>query len=100
MDVSSIEFEFETDRSIYFDMRDIQINVALKKWRLFDDVMKKDKHGKEYMGMIFKDDGLHYLIHVNNLLHSLFSNCEVYLYNQVWQLKWTLRIEGFTFQTI
>ena len=33
MDESSIEFEFETDRSIYLDMRDIhfQIKVGLQK---------------------------------------------------------------------
>ena len=44
--------------------------------------MKKDEHGKSDMGMSFTDDDLHYLTHVNNLLHSLFSNCEVYLNNQ------------------
>ena len=44
--------------------------------------MKKDEHGKADMGMSFTDDNLHYLTHVNNLLHLLFSNCEVYLNNQ------------------
>ena len=65
-------------------MRDIhlQIRVGLQKGRLFDDFMKKDEHGKSDMGMSFTDDDLHYLTHVNNLLHSLFSNCEVYLNNQ------------------
>ena len=81
---SIIEFEFETDRSIYRDMRDIhfQIKVGLQKGRLFDDFMKIDEHGKADMGMSFTDDDLHYRTHVNNLLHSLFSNCEVYLNNQ------------------
>ena len=81
---SSIEFKFETDRSIYLDMRDIhlQIKVGLQKGRLFDDFMKKDEHGKSDMGMSFTDDDLHYLTHVNSLLHSLFSNCELYLNNQ------------------
>ena len=32
--------------------------------------------------MSFTDDDLHYLTHVNNLLHSLFSNCEMYMNNQ------------------
>ena len=32
--------------------------------------------------MTFTDDDLQYLTHGNNLLHSLFSNCEVYLNNQ------------------
>ena len=84
LDESSIEFEFETDRSKYLDMRDIhlQIKVGLQKGRFFDDFMKKDEHGKADMGISFTDDDLHYLTHVNNLLHSLFSNCEVYLNNQ------------------
>ena len=84
LDESSIEFEFETDRSIYLDMRDIhlQIKVGLQKGRLFDDFMKEYEHGKGDMGMSFTDDDLHCLTHVNNLLHSLFSNCEVYLNNQ------------------
>ena len=30
----------------------------------------------------FTDDDSHYLTHVNNFLHSLFSNREVYLNNQ------------------
>ena len=84
LDESSIEFEFETDRSIYLNMRDIhlQIKVGLQKERLFDDFTKKDEHGKADMGMSFTEDDLYYLTHVNNLLHSLFSNCEVYLNNQ------------------
>ena len=84
LDVKSIGFEFETDRSICLDMRDIhlQIKVGLQKGRLFDDLMKKDEHGKPDMGMSFKDDDLHYLTQVNNILHPLFSNCEVCLNNQ------------------
>ena len=94
MDESNIEFEFETDRSIYLDMRDIdlQIKVGLQKGRLiddfmkkdehgksdirrlFDDFMKKDEHGKSDIRMSFTDDDLHYLTLVNNLLQSLFSN--------------------------
>ena len=57
LDESSIEFEFETDRSIYLDMRDIhlQIKVGLQKGRLFDDFMKIDEHGKPDMGMSYTD---------------------------------------------
>ena len=84
LDENSIEFEFETDRSIYLDMRDIhlQIKVSLQKGRLFDDFMKKDEHGKPHMGMSFTDNNLLFITHVNNILHSLFSNCEVYLNKQ------------------
>ena len=83
-DESSIEFEFETDRSIYLDLRDIhlQIKVGLQKERLFDNFLKKEERGKPDMGMTFTDDCLQNLTHVNNLLHSFFSNCEVYLNNQ------------------
>ena len=64
----SIEFKFETDRSIYLDMRDIhlQIKVGLQKGRLFEVIMKKDEPGKTDMGMSFTDNDLYYLTHVNN----------------------------------
>ena len=84
LDESSIEFEFETDGSIYLDMREIhlQIKVGLQKGRLFGDFLKKEEHGNPDMGMTFTDDHLQYLTQVNNLLHSQFSSCEVYLNNQ------------------
>ena len=45
LDESSIEIEFETDRSIYLDMRDfhLQIKVGLQKGRLFYNFMKKEE---------------------------------------------------------
>ena len=63
LDESSIEFEFETDKSIYLDLRDInlQIKVGLQKGRLFDDTKKKNDQGIADMGMSFTDDDLHYL---------------------------------------
>ena len=84
LDESSIKFEFETDQSIYLDMRDIhlQIKHGLQNGRLFDDFMKKEEHGKPDMAMTFNDVDLKYLTHINNLLRFLFSNCEVYLNNQ------------------
>ena len=80
LDKSSIE----TDRSIYLDMRDIQLQIedGLQEERLLDHFLKKDEHRKADMGMSFADDDLHYLTHVNKLLHSLFSYCEVYLKNE------------------
>ena len=49
VDKSSIEFEFETDRGIYIDMRDIhlQIKVGLQKGRFFVDLMKKTSMEKQ-----------------------------------------------------
>ena len=65
-------------------MRDIylQIKVGLPKVRLIDDFMKKDERGETDVVMSFTDDDLHYLTYVNYILHSLFSNCEVYLNNK------------------
>ena len=44
LDESSIEFEFETDRILYLDMRDTHLSLKLQlfKGRLFD-VFKKEK---------------------------------------------------------
>ena len=55
LDESSIEFELETDRSIYLDMRDIhlQIKVGLQKGRLLDDFMKKRGAWKTRYGYDF-----------------------------------------------
>ena len=60
LDESSIEFDFETDRSIDLDTRDIhlQIKVELQKGRSFDDFIKKEEPGKLDMGMTFTDDDL------------------------------------------
>ena len=107
LDESSIEFEFQTDRSIYLDMRDthLMIQVELAKGRLFDTYKKRDEPIKKVehkepkaddsntgigaSGSVDKDDDSDFgydnksiLTCVNNLLHSLFSNCEVYLNNQ------------------
>ena len=100
LDESSIKLTFETDRSIYFDMRDInlQFKVELQKGRLFDDFMKRDEHGKADKGISFTADDLNYLTHVNNILHSLFSNCEVYLNNQQEYNSNGLCTQGFKFQ--
>ena len=63
LDESSIEFEFETARSIYLDMREINLHVkvGLQKGRLFDDFKKKNEQGSADMGMSFTDDDLQYL---------------------------------------
>ena len=55
LDESSIEFEFETDRSVSLDMRDshLQIKVGLQKGKLFEDFMEKEEHEKPDIGMTF-----------------------------------------------
>ena len=107
LDESSIEFEIQTDWSIYLDMRDTHliIQVELAKSRLCDTYKKRDERIKKvehkepkpddpnagndatgskhkHCGSKFGYDNKSLLECVNNLLHSLFSNCEVYLNNQ------------------
>ena len=80
LDESSIEFEFETDRKLYLDMPDIHLSLKLQlfKGKLFD-VSKKKKAEHKAKSEEDSDEELQtYLTDVNNLLHSLFSNCEVY----------------------
>ena len=49
LDESSIEFEFETDRNLYLDMRDTHLSLKLQlfKGRLFD-AFKKSKIGGRF----------------------------------------------------
>ena len=60
-------------------MRDIhiQIKVVLQIGRLSDNFKRKERHGEPDMCMFFTDDALNYLIHVDNLLHELFSKCDM-----------------------
>ena len=78
LDESSIEFEFETDRSLYLEIRETHLSLKLQlfKERLFDAFKKE----AEYTAKSEDDsdeDPQTYLIYVNNLLHFLFSNYEV-----------------------
>ena len=83
LDESSFEIEFETDRNLYLDMRDTHLSLKLQlfKGRLFD-AFKNEK--AEHIAKSEEDSDEEpqtYLTYVNNLLNSLFSNCEVYFNN-------------------
>ena len=49
LDESSIEFEFETDRNLYLDMRGTHLSLKLQlfKERLFDAFKKKKQNTKQ-----------------------------------------------------
>ena len=83
LDESSIEFEFETDRNIYLDMRDTHLSLKLQlfKGRLFDAFKKEKAERKAKSEEDSDEEPQTYLTYVNNLLHSLFSNCKVYFNN-------------------
>ena len=79
LDESSIEFEFETHCNLHLEMRDTHLSLKLQlfKRRLFD-AFKKEKAEHKAKSEEDSDEELQtYLIYTNNLVHSLFSNCEV-----------------------
>ena len=57
---ASIDFQLETDRNIFIDLQEIYLLLKIRM-----------KNGLQMMGA---DDEAAF---VNNILHSLFSNCEV-----------------------
>ena len=93
LDENCIEFEFQTERNYYVDLR--QSFLALKskfvKGRGYDNYKSKEKK-KEHIdeSVVFTETGddeeeqeeLARVTHVNNIMHSIFSNVEVYINNQ------------------
>ena len=85
LDESSIEFEFETDRYLDLDMRDTHLSLKLQlfKGRLIDTFKtEKTEHNTKSEEDLDEEPQTD-LTYVNNLLHSLLSNCEVYLNNEL-----------------
>ena len=83
LDESSIEFEFETNRSLYLDMLDTHLSLKLQliKGRLFEAFRKEKAEHKAKSEKDSDEESQTYLTYVNNLLHTLFSNWEVYFNN-------------------
>ena len=82
LDESSIEFEFETDRNLYLDMCDIHLSLKLEinysKENCLNILKKEKAELKAKSEEDSDEEPQTYLTYVNNLLHSLFSNWEVY----------------------
>ena len=89
-----IEFEFQTDRNYYVDLRQSFLAMKLKfvKGRGYDTYESKEKK-KEHKdeSIVFTETGtddseeeeeVARVTYVNNILHSLFSNVELYINNQ------------------
>ena len=79
LDQSSIEFEYETYRNLYLNLRDTHLSIKLQffKGRLFDAFKNEKAEHKAKSEEDADEEPQTYLTYVNNLLHSLFSNCEV-----------------------
>ena len=91
LDENCIEFEFQTDRSYYVDLRQTYLALKLKlvKGHGYETYNTKEvkKEHKEEANVeeeetVEEDDPVPIVTHVNNILHSIFSNVEVYINNQ------------------
>ena len=95
LDENCIEFEFQTDRNYYVDLRQSFLALKLKfvKGRGYDTYEsneKKKEHKDE--SVVFTETGsddsddeekeVARVTYVNNIMHSIFSNVEVYINNQ------------------
>ena len=93
LDENSIEFEFQTDRNAYVDLRQtyLALRIKLVKGRAFDTYKTTEKKKERKEDALFtetadddvefikEDEGVPHITHVNNNLHSIFSNAELYI---------------------
>ena len=88
LDENHIEFEFQTDRNYYGDLRQTYLALKLKlvRGRGYETYKTKEvkKEHKEEAKveeeeMAEEEAAVPLVAHVNNLLHSIFSNVEVYI---------------------
>ena len=95
LDENSIQFEFQTDRNVYVDLRQTYLapKIKLVKGRGFDTYKTTEKKNEHKEDTVFietsEDDveftedgeGVPHITHVNNILHSIFPNAELYINN-------------------
>ena len=94
LDENCIEIEFQTDRKYYVDLRQSFMALKLKfvKGRGYDTYESKEKK-KEHKdeSVVFTETGtddeeeeeeVARVTYVNNIMHSIFPNVEVYINNQ------------------
>ena len=91
LDDNCIEFEFQTDRNCYVDLRQTYLALKLKlvrgrgyKTYKTKEVKKehKEKAKAEEEETTEGEAPAPLVTHVNNILHSIFNNVEVYINNQ------------------
>ena len=93
LDDSCVEFEIQTDRKYYVDLRQSFLAFKLKfvKGRGYDTYESKEKkkeHKNESVDFTEtgtddeEEEEVARVNYVNNILHSIFSNVEVYINNQ------------------
>ena len=94
LDENCIEFEFQTDRNYYVNLRQSFLALELKcvKGRGYDTYeSKKEKKEHKDECVVFTETGtddsdeeeeVTRVTYVNNIMHSVFSNVEVYINNR------------------
>ena len=91
LDENCIEYEFQTDRNYYVDLRQTYLALKLKLVRgrgyeTYSTKEVKKEHKEEAKAeeeeTAEEEAPVLLVTHVNNILHSLFSNVEGYINNQ------------------
>ena len=93
LDENCIEFEFQTDRNYYVDLRQSFLALKLKfvKGRGYDTYESKEKKNEHKVeSVVFTETGVDdseegevaRVTYVNNIMHSIFSNVDVCINNQ------------------
>ena len=90
LDENCIEFEFQTDRNYYVDLRQTYLVLKLKLVRgrgyeTFNAKEVKKEHKEEEKAEeeeTAEEEAVLLVSHVNNILHLNFSNVEVYINKQ------------------
>ena len=90
VDESCIEFEFQTDRNYYVNLRQTYLALKLKlvRGRGYETYKTKEvkkEHKEEATAEeeeTAEEEAVSLVTHLKNILHSIFSNVEVYINNQ------------------
>ena len=91
LDENCIEFAFQTDRNYYVDLRQTYLALKLKLvrdrgYQTYNTNEVKKEHKEDVKAeeeeTAEEDAPVPLVTHVNNTLHSIFSNVEVYINNQ------------------
>ena len=90
LDENCIKFEFQTDRNYYVDLRQTYLALKLKHVRgrgyeTYNTKDVKEEHKEEAKAEeeeTAEEEAVPLVIHVNNILHWIFSNVEVYINNR------------------
>ena len=93
LDTNSIQFELQTVRNVYVGLRQtyLALKIKLVKGRGFDTYKTTEKRkehkedtvftetGDDDVEFIEEDEEVPHITHVDNILHSIFSNAELYI---------------------